>query len=222
MDFCFNCGRPADTRDHVPPKGVFPRPRPTTLITVPACKTCNELTKLQDEYFRWLVATVGDATPEAVKLIGQRILPRFREKPALLREIMKGARQVDVYSPGGIWVGREPAFEYDRGRIQPVVEKTVKGLYFHEFGQRLEMAVVKDFVLNPKIPEENIPAVAGLPLRDVAPGVFGYRFYCDPNEKRASLWLLMFFEKTLFFTITEQNADGNEKGDVDQNYQNCY
>lgn len=56
---CFNCGAPSETRDHVPPKGVFPAPRPKQLITVPACRKCNNSTKLDDEYFRWFVATVG-------------------------------------------------------------------------------------------------------------------------------------------------------------------
>jgi hypothetical protein len=91
-----------------------------------------------------------------------------------------------------------------------VVKKIVKGLYLHEFGQRLERAVVKDFVLNPKIPEESIPALVGLPLRDVAPGVFSYRCHRDQDEGRGSLWLLMFFEKALLFTIMEPSPDGDE------------
>lgn len=213
MEACFNCGRPADTRDHVPPRGVFPAPRPKTLITVPACAACNGSTKLDEEYFRWLVATVGDQTAASDALIQQRILPRFRARPALLHEIMKKSRVVDVYSPGGIWLERSPAFEFDRPRIQRVIEKTVKGLYLHEFGERLSGAVVEGFVLNPEIPKEDIPFCASLPVRNVAPPVFSYRCLRDDEEVRASAWFLMFFEpKALFWTMTRPAETAGDGG----------
>ena len=83
---CVFCGALATTRDHVPPQGVFPDPRPTDLITVPACDICNNSTKLDDEYFRWLVATGSTDDDEAKRLIKERILPRFQSHPALLNE----------------------------------------------------------------------------------------------------------------------------------------
>jgi hypothetical protein len=51
---CALCGaRPATTRtrDHVPPKALFPSPRPK-LITVPACDICNESASEAEEKFR--------------------------------------------------------------------------------------------------------------------------------------------------------------------------
>jgi len=50
---CVYCGQTELklTRDHVPPKCLFQRPRPK-LITVPACHACNDAFKLDDEYFR--------------------------------------------------------------------------------------------------------------------------------------------------------------------------
>jgi len=91
---CVFCGDPATTRDHVPPKGVFPDPKPSDLITVPACDSCNSDTKLDDEYFRWLVATGSGGNEDAFKLIKNRIVPKFRRRPALLYKIMKGAAQI--------------------------------------------------------------------------------------------------------------------------------
>jgi 5-methylcytosine-specific restriction endonuclease McrA len=50
---CAYCGSPTDlTRDHVPPKNLFPLPKPVNLITVPACKKCHSETSQDDEYFR--------------------------------------------------------------------------------------------------------------------------------------------------------------------------
>ena len=194
---CFSCGGPADTRDHIPPKGVFPDPRPKTLITVPACAACNAASKLDDEYFRWLVATVGDQTAESDQLIRERILPRFNDRPALLRSIMKASRIVDVVSPSGLWLGRRPAFEFDRPRVQAVVEKIVRGLHFHEHGATLARPRVSEFVLNPELADDQKATIASLRLRDAAPNVFGYRVATEGPDGQA-YWFLMFFNKALF------------------------
>jgi hypothetical protein len=49
---CVNCGAAVDlTRDHVPPKNLFPKPRPE-LFTVASCRACNNGASEDDEYFR--------------------------------------------------------------------------------------------------------------------------------------------------------------------------
>jgi len=207
---CFNCGAHSQTRDHIPPRGVFPTPRPKTLITVPACHACNSESKLDDEYFRWFVASVGDQTEASDALIQERIIPRFRERPALLKTIMEKSKVVDVFSKGGIWLERRPAFEFDRPRIQRVVAKIVRGLYLHEFGERLEGARVEDFVLNPEdLSEEDKAYITSLPAKGAAPDIFSYRCQRDPEDARRSGWFLMFFfPKTLFFTMTSHAERG--------------
>jgi hypothetical protein len=40
------------TRDHIPPKGIFPTPRSNDLITVPSCASCNRAACESDELFR--------------------------------------------------------------------------------------------------------------------------------------------------------------------------
>src|SRR5687767_11681538 len=52
-EFCVYCGGTADlTDEHGPPKLVFPAPRPNDLITVRACRKCNEAGSKDAEYFR--------------------------------------------------------------------------------------------------------------------------------------------------------------------------
>ena len=204
---CAFCGEPAKSKDHVPPKGVFPDPKPTDLITVPACKKCNSETKLDDEYFRWLVATGSAKSETAVKLIKQRVLPRFKRRSALLRNIMKGSVEVAVYSEGGIYLGRKPAFRFDRSRIQVVIDKTVRGLYYHELGVVLSTEVViKDFLLNPIIDDKYKQTVLSFPLRNIGGGIFSYRFHANKDVPSESFWFLMFFDKTLFLTKTQSNT----------------
>ena len=70
---CIFCGKPATTRDHIPPKGIFPDPMPSDLITVPACESCNSNTKLDDEYFQWLITTGSGENKQTHQLIKDRI-----------------------------------------------------------------------------------------------------------------------------------------------------
>jgi hypothetical protein len=53
---CVCCGEPTDGgRDHVPGKQFFPDPRPSDLITVPACERCNEGFKLDEDCVRGIL-----------------------------------------------------------------------------------------------------------------------------------------------------------------------
>ena len=204
---CYICGRQAETRDHIPPKGIFENPRPTDLITVPACNECNNIYATDDEYFRWFIATASAENPTAEKLIDNKILPRFRRRPALLNRILGGLRSVDIYSPGGIFLEQRPAFDFDRARIQKVVEKIVKGLYWHNKRcYRLsDKYFVKDFILNPKPPsEEIIKAVLSLPFGQVGRGeVFCYHYWKYPKDEGITAWFLWFFKKTLILAMTD-------------------
>jgi hypothetical protein len=58
---CYLCGKKASetpdgrlTRDHIPPKNLFPPPLPEDLITVPCCYECNNAAHKDDEYLRFL------------------------------------------------------------------------------------------------------------------------------------------------------------------------
>jgi len=204
---CVFCGDSATTRDHVPPLGVFPDPKPTDLITVPACEACNSDSKLDDEYFRWFASVGAEGSKDALNLIQGRILPRFNKRPALLIEIMKGATKVDFNSKGGTYLGQRPAFEYNRIRVQNVINKIVRGLYYHEQKSILpKNAEVRDFVLNPIFDDEFKNIICTLPLFDVGNSVFSYRFFISEKTLEESFWFLMFFDKTLLFIKTEPNT----------------
>ncbi len=71
---CPLCERTATlTRDHVPPVGIFLDPKPDNLITVKTCADCNSSTKLDDEYFRIMVAAAIDPGPAQSRLWDQKI-----------------------------------------------------------------------------------------------------------------------------------------------------
>jgi hypothetical protein len=61
-DKCFLCGATDNlTRDHIPPKGLFPKPRPSNLYTAPCCGPCNNGASQEDEYLRMAASSLINA-----------------------------------------------------------------------------------------------------------------------------------------------------------------
>src|SRR5271169_6826938 len=117
QDECYLCGALATTRDHIPPLGLFPEPRPSNLVTVPACLACNRGRSLDDEYFRLMVTAGSRDSPQSINLLHQRIIPHMRKKPALIMEFMKAVQKVDIESKSGVYLGQAPVFQINRQRV---------------------------------------------------------------------------------------------------------
>lgn len=73
LGVCAICGADGEVnREHVPPRNLFLKPRPTNTITVDLCPSCNHGYHLDDEYFRVYVA--ADAQP------GTRLMELWKKK----------------------------------------------------------------------------------------------------------------------------------------------
>ena len=205
---CYLCGAAATTRDHIPPLGVFPEPRPADLITVPACCACNRARSLDDEYFRVVVAAGSQDSPQSIALLHQRIIPRMRKAPALMVKLLRSVQPVDVCIAGTICLGRARAFPFDRSRIQVVIDKIVRGLFLRHTKRRLATDyVVRDFAYNPEIQMRSQEEIASLRLFTVGDGsVFSYRYGLAVTAGSESYWFLMFYNKSLFVTHTAPAA----------------
>jgi len=199
---CYLCGKPATTSDHIPPRGMFPKPRPNNLVTVPACYDCNNKTKLDDEYFRLVVAATSGDSPQSINLAKQRILPRVSDTPGLMANFLGNVQWEDFYSKGGIYLGRQPWCSYERPRIQIIIDKIIRGLFLFHTGQRLPNSfVVDDFVHNPEFEEASQRAIVSLPLYRIGDGsVFSYRYgRLNDSCQFETGWFLMFYDDSSFF-----------------------
>src|SRR5260221_7991451 len=94
MDKCYLCGSTKNlTRDHVPPEGFFPPPKPTNLITLPCCEDCHRPLSLQDEAFRLWVASVANASDAGLWILRNRVIgSSFKRSPKLF-EMFVSSRQ---------------------------------------------------------------------------------------------------------------------------------
>ena len=207
-DICAFCGKQAVTDDHVPPKCLFPKPRPTNLITVRACKACNEGAKLDDEYFRDAILTGIDEQrfPEAMALSVRKIeeMGADPKKRGYGWATYKSVRTVEVYTAAGIYLGDAGARELDLDRMLRTIEKCVRGLYFHHFQERIpedcEVTIEHHQNVEPDDIREIPTNLAWQPLQDIGNGAFVYT-YTRAQDSPLSLWLLKFYGHHSFIVI---------------------
>ncbi|MHC4535752.1 MAG: HNH endonuclease [Planctomycetota bacterium] len=127
------CGSGKDmTVDHIPPKALFPEPRPSNMLTVPCCKKCNESFSKDDEYFRTvLVSDAAVFSNPNVQAVNEKLLRSMSrpEASAMASAIRKSLHVVDVISRGGIYLGRSPAMKINASRIKRVANRIARGLF---------------------------------------------------------------------------------------------
>ena len=215
---CVYCGsKKQTTDDHVPPKNLFPKPRPSNLITVPCCRRCNNMASKDDEYFRSMLAMRIDAGehPEVQKVLP--IVFRSLRRPqasGFTRKLIQNVTPIDVQTPAGIIVGRVGGYAVENERLERVVARTVRGIYWHSYGVRLpgnyeancyEQSHLLDSCDQDVLQEfaENFTPMFGKPPDAVIGNrVFEYWHRCDVNDKYKSAWILRFYGSVCYYCIT--------------------
>jgi len=170
---CYLCGKPADTTDHIPPRGLF-SVVPQNIFTVPACRKCNADASKDEEYMRTTLAAFGYWTcAEARQVWDGAVRRSFARRQALRVQLSRGVRTVEVRTPQGQLLGKLPGLEVDGTRALRVMRKIVRGIYYHEQGQRI--ADDQELVLfrMAEVPPGTV-GTAGWREHDMGP-VFRYR-----------------------------------------------
>jgi hypothetical protein len=194
------------TRDHVPPKSFFPTPRPANLVTVPACLKCNQGAGRDEDYFlATLMFSEAGVTPAGKKVWVDRLHRSYQKNVGLRRKIANSLQHRQIFTPAGIYIGRGMTIEYDEARLERVVLKIVRGLYFREQGVPLDpTAEVTCLFVREREHYEAIKQHNHM-LRDSPSrwkGIFQYRCGFVPNAPIGSMWLLWFWETHIFWVVT--------------------
>jgi hypothetical protein len=193
---CVICGKnPATTRDHIPPKGIFPKPRPKDLITVPACRPCNKATSDFDEVFKVLMGIVGGHGPEGERMFRKQTAHTLQHNLRLKREIAGTVRDVWVRTPGGIILGKKPAALLNSKAHDEIIGKTIRGLHFHHtgsiLGNQADISINWHYSLTEEMDKMSTNWMTGV----VGNGQFIYKFFTHPGEPLASVWIFQFFNR---------------------------
>lgn len=213
---CIYCGGYGKiTNDHTPPKGIFPKPLPSNLITVPACSKCNHAAHGDDEYFRLVLTMRHDTSElECVKPVLETVFRSLKrqDKQGFARAFLGTYKRRPVVTPSGLFIGYQPTYDVDRHRLLRVVARTAKGLFFKHRKRALPLnydstAIDKEEYprLDPNV-QSTMRAVLQL-MEDQNPRVFGqgvfkyWRHFLEEDEN-VSVWLMVFYQRVPFFAMT--------------------
>lgn len=200
---CIFCGSLHDlTSEHIPPKSIFPAPRPANLITVPACKTCNQGFQKDEEYFRLAISCLcGDST-KFQNLILDNVTRQLTHQPKLATTMQRDLFPIKI--DGEVLYG----ISSHNLRFDHIMQKIIKGLYFHEQGRRLPSNQhltwnFMDAKYMRTMGLATIQALQGSTAKDIASGVFQYTVRFSKNGN--SFWILNFYNSVGFFVVTTAN-----------------
>ena len=207
----------ANTADHVPPKGLFPKPRPSDLITVPSCLSCNGEASSDEEYFqRVLLFGPAGLTEPGQRLWETTARRGFAKNAGMAKRFRNALRQVNVRSRAGLHLGEATGLKLEHETIERVINKTIRGLYCFEFTEVLDpRAVVQSQPLDTqqRVDEvERIARACGQGSRSWPE--FQYRFGRAPERPTGSAWFLRFYERTLFWGISSLPEDWSRVRDA--------
>jgi hypothetical protein len=206
-DICIFCGKVADTREHIPAKQFFKGSPDKPLITVPSCHECNAGFQKDEDFFRqFYVSMLMERSSEAKKLMDGEISRSILRTPALGYQMFSQMKLVDAYNRSGLYKGKMTMYSVsddDKVRINRVVNKIIRGLFFHEFGQTLpEDWIIKIIWITPKVEMElKLDDMAKEPRwRVIKEDTFAYWVNEVPNTFQ-SIWMLDFFKIPLFYVL---------------------
>lgn len=214
--YCHSVGPVTD--DHVPPKALFGPQDPAApdLVTVPACNGCREGTSKDDEYMRNMLifrANPSESSDaEAVLRKTVRGLQR-PEQTAFRRAIMGSIDLRPVETPSGVYLGRRPVYPVELPRVERVLGRTVRGLYYHHTENRLPAdSVVQVWPedafqgLDPtgrQALKGILGPLSSQPRHVLGDQAFVYKYAVISNDPDwGSAWLMRFYKDVLFLAIT--------------------
>jgi hypothetical protein len=222
---CTYCGKLKKLSvDHVPPKSLFPKPRPGNLITVPACRDCNEGESTHDEYFATALALNSDLTPtpalDAVRAKVERAMamPEKAGFSAAFRPIQEVSR---LYHPNGRPLAPRSTYDVKVERLARVVSRTTAGLFFRFNGRLLRSGYLVGAQLESELRLGDDPGM-WRQVKDVQelspllsyPGVYSVRGLRSSTDPDTTVWWHTFYDKVSFLGATIPPADDQASSDA--------
>lgn len=195
---CYMCGSNINlTRDHIPPDGFFPNPKPQDLITVSCCNNCNNSFKLDDEAFRVFAASNVNRSNAGDWIWKNKVInSTFKRSPKFKQRIIESIIPLkDVQTGSKKW---GLAFPIERG--EKFLTRITKGLIRHYFPSvDYSNGSFKVTHINPsqQIIDDVLSKFPNYDER--GNGVFRVWFApIDSTKLASSLWIYVFYDALMF------------------------
>ncbi len=214
---CVYCGSTAGiTRDHIPPKSLFNKPRPHNLITVPACAKCNKGFSADDDYF-WLTlasraeaAPNPDALPASLRAIEHLSRP---EATGFRSTFLNTLYAAELVTSSGLFLRRGFAYDVSFVRLNRVAARITRGLYCFERNtlmpsDYIATARALDGFQTEAIEELQpfLSFVSREPRHSIGRG-FSYKFASITDDSSSALLLFTVYDATSFLGMVLKCRD---------------
>ncbi|WP_298375001.1 hypothetical protein [Azospirillum sp.] len=146
MELCYMCERPASSREHVPPRCIFPEEKDmpgesfrNNLITVPSCDIHNSAKSKDDEFLMIsLAGIIGNNSIGFRHKFSKVNRAIRRNSKILLNEVFVGDKEFSLieYEENKFFtcIWGTPNHE----RLNLCFDRIVRGLYLHHSGHRFQ------------------------------------------------------------------------------------
>lgn len=203
---CIYCGSDKDiTSDHIPPKCLFRERKELQLITVPACHQCNDSYKKDDEYFRIYVSGDISKNEQGHRLWNEKVMEStFCRSPKLRANIISNIYVKTIKRSDGSILKRS-IMNMDASRINSVLIRIVKGLYWHHYNKCLPFDTAFEIYQNPPIKGEVKSILLKTKFHTIGNEEFKYRYNICHDNNLVSVWGLSFFMGAHFLIFTKSS-----------------
>jgi hypothetical protein len=198
MKNCYLCGATENlTKDHIPPKNLFPSPKPNNLITVWCCKKCNEKFSLIDESFRVFTSSVINRSKSGSWIWDNKVMgSSFKRSPKLKQSTIKSLIPLET-EINGIKI-QQTGMTYPVKKTKDYLVRLTKGFTNH-FNPEIDYSKAK-FKINNIIPNQQIVDMLYQKYFYIERGEGVFRmwrmFVKDMGVK--SLWVYVFYDGLMF------------------------
>lgn len=140
---CYACDAAKTSREHAPPKCLFPEKDELplgvdlrkNLIRVPSCDAHNSEKSTDDEFLMWVFSVQSQGNHYRELTFHTKAIRAFRERPLSLLALLEKPVQVSLLAADGRLLP-SAAIEIDFSRFERCMVQIAKALYFKETGAK--------------------------------------------------------------------------------------
>lgn len=135
---CYMCDRLATSREHVPPKSLFPEDEKyrRNLICVPSCDLHNGEKKLDDEYLRMVLCINFIQNEHSYNIFTNKFMKSVEHNAKTFLTLMRNLKPISIKNIETGKIEDSASFTADIERIKSILHHIGCGIYFHETGQK--------------------------------------------------------------------------------------
>jgi hypothetical protein len=198
---CYGCGSPATTKEHVVPRCLYPDKPGVKLLTVPACRNCNNPLAKDEEYFRLFLTAAWTENPVAETVWEQKVRRSFERGWDGLRKLAV-ANMRDFYLPSRTGFVRTGLLKGDAARMDRVAEKIVRALYYHVTGKVMPPEAKMNLYWQPRSWLPDRPLATRLITVD--PAVFSCHYAIGSRgSAEISAWWMVFYRSFMYVVMAK-------------------